>query len=85
MDYAVEYADFLIQENHKFTLAEMIIFYWLHKPNHRRLTILNLTTLQQYDDWDETRKVVRKVLRNNKTKGKKNEKNNIININTKLN
>jgi hypothetical protein len=47
--------------------------------------MLNLTTLQQYDDWDETRKVVRKVLRNNKTKGKKNEKNNIINIDTKLN
>lgn len=88
MDYAVEYAEFLIKEKHKYTLAEMIVFYWLHKPNYRRLTMLNLATLDYHSGWERTHKAVRKILQEDqkKTKEGKNEKGNVVKLDTsKLN
>lgn len=87
LDYALEYIDLLIKENHKYSLAEILVFWWLHKPNHKKLHLLNLKTLDTFQEWkNEFNKAKPLLDKTTTTKGNKNEKGNIINFDTtKLN
>ena len=82
LEYALEYVDLLIKENHRLSLAEILIFWWANKPNHRRLHLLNLKTLNTVENWKRNFNKIKPLLNvvKTKTKGKKNEKTNIVNI-----
>ena len=88
LDYALEYIELLIKENHKYSLAEILVFWWLHKPNHKKLHLLNLRTLNTFQEWKNEFNKTKPLLDKQTTtpKGNKNEKGNIINFDTtKLN
>jgi hypothetical protein len=88
LDYALEYIDLLIKENHKYSLAEILVFWWFHKPNHKKLHLLNLKTLNTFQEWKNQFNKTKPLLdkQTTITKGNKNEKGNIINFDTtKLN
>ena len=88
LDYALEYIELLIKENHKYSLAEILVFWWLHKPNHKKLHLLNLRTLNTFQEWKNEFNKIKPLLdkQTTTTKGNKNEKGNIINFDTtKLN
>ena len=87
LEYALEYVELLIKENHKYSLAEILVFWWLHKPNHKKLHLLNLRTLNTFQEWkNEFNKAKPLLDKPTITKGNKHEKGNIINFDTtKLN
>lgn len=86
LEYALDYVDLLIKENHRLSIAEILMFWWANKPNHRRLHLLNLKTLNTVELWKRNFNKIKPLLNEVKTKPKgKNEKTNIVKFSSKLN
>lgn len=79
LEYALDYVDLLIKENHRLSIAEILMFWWANKPNHRRLHLLNLKTLNTVELWKKNFNKIKPLLNEVKTKPKgKNDKTNIV-------